>query len=154
MVIVSEYELILNPVKGVFVRSLEQSSCPCCSGLLKVIGSRKRSCIDGAGEKILLVVRRPGCTECRRIHHELPDMLVPYKRHVAESIEAVIIDNSDSAAADESTIKRWRTWFNEMAHYFEGCLKSISIRYGKDFVEDKSALFKSRLQRESRGRFF
>jgi len=93
------------------------------------------------------MVRRLGCTECRRIHHELPDMLIPYKRHVAENIEAVIIGDSDSVAADESTIKRWRTWFNEMADYFGGCLKSITIRHDAEAVEDKSDLFKSRLQR-------
>ncbi|WP_445349419.1 DUF6431 domain-containing protein [Desulforudis sp. DRI-14] len=62
------------------MRSAEQIPCPCCSGHLKVIGSRKRSCIDSLGDKIVLIIRRLGCVACHRIHHELPDMLVPYKR--------------------------------------------------------------------------
>jgi len=52
MVIVTDYELIENPAKGFFVRSEEQICCPCCNGRLKVIGSRKRICIDDKGEKI------------------------------------------------------------------------------------------------------
>lgn len=131
-----------------FVQSLEQNSCPCCSGQLKVIGSRRRGCINGLGEKLLLIIRRLGCVECNRVHHELPDLLVPYKRHVRESIEAVISGDPDlSVTADESTLKGWRTWFNEMADYFQGCLESINIRYGGKYVKDKSGLFKSKLQR-------
>jgi len=97
---------------------------------------------------VLLSIRRLGCVECGRIHHELPDMLVPYKRHVSESIEVVITGDSElSVIADESTLKRWKTWFLHMADYFQGCLESISIRYGGEYVKDKSGLFKSKLQR-------
>lgn len=95
-----------------------------------------------------MIIRRLVCTECNRIHHELPDMIVPYKRHVRESIETVVGGNDGlCVTADESTLRRWRTWFSMMAAYFQGCLQSISIRYGKESVEDKSALPKSKLQR-------
>lgn len=113
-----------------------------------MVGSRKRGCINGLGDKVHLIIRRLGCLECNRIHHELPDMLVPYKRHVRESIEAVVSDDPDlSVTADESTLNRWQTWFNEIADYLHGCLKSIAIRYGTESVKDKSGLFKSKLQR-------
>ena len=73
-------------------------------------------------------IRRLGCTQCNRIHHELPDMLVPYKRHVRESIEAVVNGEEHlTVTADESTLRRWRNWFSVMADYFQGCLKSITI---------------------------
>ncbi|MEN6326096.1 MAG: DUF6431 domain-containing protein [Syntrophomonas sp.] len=131
-----------------FVRSAEQNFCPCCNGQLKVIGSRKRSCINETGEKILLIIRRLGCEQCNRIHHELPDILVPFKQHVRESIEAVLSGEADlSVTADESTLGRWRTWFLLMGDYFQGCLESISIRYGKESAEDKSGLPESKLQR-------
>ena len=131
-----------------FVRSKEQNSCPCCNGSLKVIGSRIRSCINGAGEKVLLVIRRLSCLQCSRIHHELPDILVPYKRHVRESIEVVVTGDSDlSVIAEESTLKRWKTWFLHMADYFHGCLESISIRDGREAVEVISALPGSKFQR-------
>jgi len=75
-------------------------------------------------------------------------MLVPYKLHVSESIEVVLSNDSElSVVSDESTLNRWRNWFNEMADYFEGCLESITIRYGKQSVEDKSDLPESKLQR-------
>ena len=94
-----------------------------------------------------MVIRRLSCAQCNRIHHELPDLLVPYKRHVADSIEAVISGNSQDVAADESTIKKWRLWFHEVAEYFQGCLKSILIRHDAASVENKSDLPKSKLQR-------
>lgn len=131
------------------VRSLEQLPCPCCSGQLKVVGSRQRKCINALGEKMILNIRRLRCIDCKHIHHELPDMLVPYKLHVSESIEVVLNNDTSelSVVSDESTLNRWRKWFNEKADYFQGCLKSITIRYGKESVEDKSVLPKSKLQR-------
>lgn len=97
---------------------------------------------------MLLNIRRLGCVECNLVHHELPDMLVPYKRHVRESIEAVVTGDSNlTVIADESTLKRWKTWFLHMADYFQGCLQSITIRCGRESVEDKSGFPKSKLQR-------
>ncbi len=130
------------------MRSEEQNFCPCCSGNLKVVGSRERKCIEGSGEKMVLVIRRLRCTQCKRIHHELPDMLVPYKRHTRKSIEEVIIEYSNlSVSADESTLRRWKSWFNDISDYFQGCLKSIAIRSGRESAEDKSGFPKSKLQR-------
>jgi hypothetical protein len=57
---------------------------------------------------------------------------------------------SDSAltiTADESTIGRWRNWFQEASDYILGCLTSIAIRYGKESVEDWFTFPKSTLQR-------
>ena len=148
MIIVAEYELIENLEKGVFVRSAEQNPCPCCNGSLKVIGSRHRGFINDAGNKNVLVIRRLRCCHCHRIHHELPDILVPYKRHSSESIESVITGNDDpTVATDESTIGRWRNWFVELSDYILGCLISIMIRYGRESVEGISNLPKSTLQR-------
>ena len=55
-----------------------------------MIGSRKRAFISSVGERIVLIIRRLKCKACGRVHHELPDILVPYKRYSSESIEAVI----------------------------------------------------------------
>ncbi|MGI6649770.1 MAG: DUF6431 domain-containing protein [Bacillota bacterium] len=45
--------------------------------------------INDVGNQNVLVIRRLRCRHCHRIHHELPDILVPYKRHSSESIESV-----------------------------------------------------------------
>ena len=128
---------------------MEQVPCPCCSGVLKTIGRRRRGCINSLGEKIILSISRLRCSDCKRIHHELPDILVPYKRHVQESIETAITRETQiSVIADESTLKRWQNWFFERADYFQGCLASIILRYDlKESAEGSSSLPQSKLHR-------
>ena len=131
-----------------FVRSMEQVFCPCCGGDLIVIGSRKRKYIKSSGENCSLVIRRLRCQQCNRIHHELPDILVPYKRYDSESIEAVVTGSSAlSVAADESTLARWRSWFQSHSTYFLGCLDSIAIRFLHGATRSDSGLPRSVLQK-------
>jgi hypothetical protein len=97
---------------------------------------------------VVLIIRRLKCKECGRIHHELPDILIPYKRYSSESIEAVIAGDLElTVAADESTISRWRAWFFCLASYFAGALISIAARYVKNAVEEPPGLPRSPLQR-------
>jgi hypothetical protein len=142
---------LLKTLKRIFfVRSGEQSLCPCCNGTLKVIGSRKRKYINDAGAQITLIIRRLRCCHCNRIHHELPDILVPYKRHCSESVEAALtVDAPVTVTAEESTLWRWRRWFQEVAEYFVGCLIAIDYQYnqGKPSVEAPILLSPSPLQR-------
>ena len=131
-----------------FVRSMEQVLCPCCGGDLIVIGSRKRKYIKSSGENSTLIIRRLRCRQCKRIHHELPDILVPYKRYDSESIEVVVTGSSAlSVAADESTLVRWRSWFQSHSTYFLGCLDSIAIRFHKSTKEGALGLPRSVLQK-------
>lgn len=136
----------VNP--AFFVRSLEQVSCPCCSGRFSVIGSRDRNCIDSIGSSSVLRIRRLRCKVCRSIHHELPDILVPYKRHCSESIESVLTPKGAlCVAADDSTIRRWRNWFREYMDHFLGCLESIAVRLGRRTAEKITCSSKSGFQR-------
>lgn len=126
-----------TPKQVFFVRSGEQNPCPFCDGLLKVIGSRHRGYIDGLGDRKVLMIRRLRCLPCDKIHHELPDLLVPYKRHESKSIEAAVSgDATLTVAADESTIIRWKQWFSDLAGHFAGALFSIAIRYGIKAAEE------------------
>jgi hypothetical protein len=131
-----------------FVRSAEQICSPCCGEKLKVIGSRRRGRTDSSGDTQTLIIRRLRCKKCRKIHHELPDILVPYKRYDSESIEAALNGDGDlCVAADDSTINSWRIWFQSMANYLAGCLLSIAIQRGVQSVAGISRLPKSALQR-------
>lgn len=113
-----------------------------------MIGSRKRKYLNRAGELIELIIRRLRCTNCRKIHHELPDKLVPYKRYDSESIENVVSGNNRlDVAADESTISRWKSWFKTMGNHFVGCLISVTARYEKETVIGLSTYPKSVLGR-------
>lgn len=121
-----------------FVRSAENGICPCCIGELTVKGSRLRAWYQSSGVRAKLIIRRLYCDACKKIHHELPDILVPYKRYDAESIEGIVsVPVRTDIAADDSTLARWRSWFLAWAVYAEGCLQSISIRFNQP-VDDLS----------------
>lgn len=96
---------------------------------MNVIGTRDRKSIDSSGETKIYNIRRLKCTNCGRIHHELPDFLVPYKRYKLECIETVLTNPSKHMIpADESTLYRWFEWFHHFVEYWAGCLVSIMLR--------------------------
>ncbi|MFD1673188.1 DUF6431 domain-containing protein [Alicyclobacillus fodiniaquatilis] len=132
-----------------FVRSAEIVPCPCCQGELRFIGNRKRTWIQSSGDKFKLVIRRLRCTDCNKIHHELPNFLVPYRRHEAQSIEDVVMDRAMPVGIEESTIRRWRQWLNPFALYAAGCLESIAHRFHWT-VESSSAHPQTALHRIGR----
>ncbi|MCL6444653.1 MAG: DUF6431 domain-containing protein [Alicyclobacillus sp.] len=103
--------------------------CPCCQGDLRVIGSRERTWIQVTGNKAKLIIRRLRCSDCKKIHHELPNFLVPYRRHEAQVIEDVLTEQATPVSVEESTIRRWRHWFEEFGPYAAGCLESIASRF-------------------------
>lgn len=86
------------------------------------------------------MIRRMRCEDCRKIHHELPDILVPYKRYSAESIEQVVSGTAPiDVAADESTLYRWHQWFQAWAPYAIGCIRSIAKRFHWETPERNSS---------------
>ncbi|NLI93436.1 MAG: transposase family protein [Peptococcaceae bacterium] len=122
------------------VRCTESIPCPCCGSDLKVIGSRKRKYKVTGEETRILIVRRLRCKDCSKIHHELPDCLVPYKRYASLSIEQVLSETQSlpDLAADEVTLYRLKEWFHGILPYLIGGLRSIAIRLGQDPVKDPS----------------
>ena len=103
---------------------MEKSICPVCTGNLKVIGSKKRHMIDAGGERVVLVVRRMKCLNgnCGKIHHELPDVLIPYKMHTTIVFEKIIAQDTREVATENSTITRIRAWFYSRADALVGAL--------------------------------
>ena len=122
---------------------------PCCGEKLKIIGSRRRKSIKSSGEIIILNIRRLRCVHCRKIHHELPDFIVPYKRYEVDCIESAVSEDRKTAdiAADECTFYRWKCWFEDFSTYLVGCLSSLAIRYSQISVEPLSEAPRSALQR-------
>lgn len=121
-----------------YVRGGGQSRCPCCGGELHVIGSRPRTVCQTDGSSISLIIRRFRCRECRKIHHELPDMLIPYKRHSSECIAGIL--TASYYPCETSTVMRLRIWFgilkqavlellqfpSEVRHFWELIAMSLS----------------------------
>jgi hypothetical protein len=73
-------------------------------------GRRQRTLINAEEGKIILMIRRLFCPECNCIHHELPDCIVPYKRHSVNTIAGII--NGDTAVpCEDKTIVRTLAWW-------------------------------------------
>ncbi len=130
-----------------FVRSLEPFFCPCCQSKERtVVGSRNRILIRSCGNKITLRIRRLRCKRCEIMHHELPIEIIPYKRHEAKSIEAVLEEREPlDTPADGSTLKRWRFWFDGLKCHLLGALASTVIKSSEK--TDKAPLTGDALQR-------
>lgn len=115
------------------VRGAGRIPSPCCGKSMRVIGTRERKTRENSGETQVYNIRRLGCDQCGRIHHELPDFLVPYKRYKAECIELVLSNPSThDVPADESTLFRWFEWFNYFVDYWVNCLISIVLRTNQE----------------------
>ncbi|WP_281280492.1 DUF6431 domain-containing protein, partial [Paenibacillus koleovorans] len=114
---------------------------PCCGEKLGIIGSRERKLVSESGERRLFVIRRLRCAQCGKIHHELPDCMVPYKRYESACVEQVVSEPeaSTTVAADNATLRRWKHWFQGQTTYLLGCISSIAIRFHQDPVGKSSA---------------
>lgn len=131
MISIKDYSLEYKSDSGVFkVRSFEIVPCPCCGGLLAVCGSRKRNLKKADGSEQVLSIRRLECELCGKIHHELPDMIVPYKRYEAEAVESALSgDGSNTAGTfpgEGNTLQRLKLWFLLLQEYFDEVLLSFT----------------------------
>jgi hypothetical protein len=95
-----------------------------------VFGTRRRNYIDTDGNTKTLLIRRLQCASCGKIHHELPDILMPYKRHCAETIEQIIDKRLTSGNCDANLVYRILSWWRSMSVYFEGVMASLRTKFG------------------------
>jgi hypothetical protein len=84
---------------------------------------------------------------CGKIHHELPDILVPYKIHAAEILEKIIVKDTQEVPLEESTIHRIRSWFYHRADALVGGLIGVYTVLNKGSGVDLSTLPRSILSR-------
>ncbi len=90
--------------------------------------------IDSEGKKIAVTIRRLRCEECARLHHELPDMVVPYKRHCAQTIEQIIAGTVAGLDCEERTIERVKKWWGGLRTYIGGIAIALREKYGLDIT--------------------
>ena len=103
-----------------FVQSEEvHPICPYCKTMMHRYGRRWRTALLADGQKMSLHIRRLRCPCCQRIHHELPDFLVPYKRFIAVCIEKAIQKKANGICCENSTIYRWLKWFQALLGKFQ-----------------------------------
>jgi len=133
MIIISKYKTKRQNDGKIQILSGEESVCPLCFGSLLVIGVRDRKLIKSTGIKETLVIRRLRCVDCSRIHHELPDMIIPYKRHCAETVENIITGESVDVCCDFVTEYRIKKWWTTFYSYFKRVKVSLQMKYEASF---------------------
>ena len=118
----------------VFILGGGDACCPICIGRLIGYGWRQRVMIESDGSTKILNIHRLQCANCNRIHHELPDILIPYKRHCAETIINIIDGNqNEDVICDDSTINRILVWWKALYVYFSGVINSLRAKFGAVF---------------------
>jgi len=134
MIILTRYEIKLNPKTEFFIMSKESPHCPLCSGELSGYDSRKRKVRDSLGNHQLFLLRRLKCKSCGKLHIELPSIIQPFKHYLSEVVEACLDGTRDDCPADDSTIRCWRKqWRNNLVQ-LEGALKSLwSHKYQRNY---------------------
>ena len=136
MINIKEYYTEYDAEKNAsYVWADEPLNCPSCDSTdLIRKGWRSRKLITLIGNLLLLLIQRVRCKGCGKIHHVLPDSIVPYKRYDAETIEAIIANKPEEASGglDEQEIYRMKKWWNEMNRYI---LKIADIFMSKQQVQ-------------------
>jgi hypothetical protein len=119
MISVVAYRLEYNAEEKVsYVWVDEEIICPfcACAEMIKK-GWRKRKLILLDDEVSILKVRRVLCKDCNKIHHVLPDIVVPYKRHDSKTIEKIIQGSQGETLCEESEINRIKAWWQKLLLY-------------------------------------
>ena len=107
--------------EGIFVISgTEFLTCPICGGKLSAYDRKVRKVRTKSGEIENLLLRRLRCKNCQRLHTELPDFLVPYKRYSRESIEDVLSCNKVDIPNDDRTRSKIRKWYSRIRTFLDG----------------------------------
>jgi hypothetical protein len=91
--------------------------------------------IKEEGAKTTLVIRRLRCEKCGKLHHELPDCVVPYKRHSAATIEDIVNVKTEETPCESGTIRRILWWWKIVGEYYINVMKSLAEKYKVGFHE-------------------
>ena len=112
--------------EGIFVISgTEPLSCPICGGDLAAYDRKSRKARTQFDGIIVLLLRRLRCRHCKKLHTELPDFLVPYKRYSRECIEDVLAQSRAGEPDDERTRSKIRRWYRQIRSYLDGIWKRL-----------------------------
>jgi hypothetical protein len=137
MVIVSSFKLSHNELSGIFTITAEEFiCCPLCYGELSYRDSRLRMLKNLLGEISHFLLRRLRCTGCKKLHTELPSIIQPYRHYSSDVIQSVLDGSEEGSdcAADNSTIRRWKTEFAEAEPEINQRLASVYAQMAEEKV--------------------
>lgn len=98
------------------IKSQKENYCPKCGTRTKVRDSKRRKVIDESGTEYTFSLLRFRCDNCRKLHTEIPDCIIPYKQYGQKVINDVLSGRCDYYVVDDSTVWRWK---NQNTH--PGC---------------------------------
>jgi len=128
MIIVPKFELQYNEEKGIYtIISMSPCKCPLCGGAVYHRDRKARDSKRLNGEVLHFSLRRLLCENCEKLHTEIPDIIQPYKHYDSEAIQNVLDGGEEAGGcvADDSTIRRWKTYFTEAEPDIEQRLASV-----------------------------
>lgn len=145
-----------------FVISEEDTVCPECGSPLCRRDKKRRVHKEAGGRKRWFVINRLKCTNenCRRLHNELPDCMVPYKHYGTEIIEDVVdevVGPDDLETEDypcEATMKHWKWWIFHNEKNMNGQMRSVLhhlLDLNTEFLKSGESLLKEFRERISPG---
>ena len=142
MIIIHQFKENSREDGLIYIISSEVHICPKCGGELRVKDYRERQGWTKYGDKPKYQLRRLQCEECGAIHIELPNILLPYKRYNAETIECVLNGEDWNCVASIRTKKRWLGWYDRIwmpILYLQNSIqnKDLNLRRLKDHTTEK-----------------
>ena len=98
------------------------------------VGIRARVWWRSDNDRQTLMIRRLRCERCNKIHHELPDVIVPFKRYGADVIETAIKDkySARKSPVSSGTVRRFRRWWEAVEVHFLNVLLAL-VETGASF---------------------
>ena len=94
-------------------------SCPCCGGALVYRDRRQRKARDESGTWVIYRLRRLRCQDCGKLHTELPDFLLPYKRYCRAVFEEVLSGKNADIPLELRTHGKFRAWYRRLEASFK-----------------------------------
>jgi len=102
--------------------------CPNCQERMRYFRSRIRWVIpEGATDALSFRIWDLRCKTCHKIHRLEPEGIVPYKRHCAATVEAVV-NGEEPAELELSAIYRIAIWWKVVGDYFKSIIAMLAAQ--------------------------